>query len=57
MNLAFEKGQRVIKGSKGRGEAGEVTGVVSNVPPRTAREKGVEYLVHGGGRWKSRRES
>ena len=36
MNLALEKGERVTTGGKGRGEiggeAGEVTGVVANVP-------------------------
>ena len=36
MNLALEKWGRVIMGDKGRGEirgeAGEVTGVVANVP-------------------------
>ena len=36
MNLVLEKGERVTTGGKGRGEiggeAGEVTGVVANVP-------------------------
>ena len=36
MNLALEKGERVTTGGKGRGEiggeAGEVTGVVADVP-------------------------
>ena len=36
MNLAFEKGDRVAMGGKGRGEirgeAGEVTGVIANPP-------------------------
>ena len=36
MNLALEKGERLITGGKGRGkirgEPGEVTGVVANVP-------------------------
>ena len=34
MNLALEKGERVTMGGKGRDEAGEVTGVVSD-PPTT----------------------
>ena len=48
MNLVLEKGERVTTGGKGRGEiggeAGEVTGVVADVP----WEKGMECLVDGG---------
>ena len=43
MNLVLEKGERITTGGKGRGEiegeAGEVTGVVANVP---TMEKGME---------------
>ena len=44
MNLALEKGESVTTGGKLRGEAGEVTGVVADVP----WEKGMECLVDGG---------
>ena len=39
MNLALEKGERVTTEDKGRGEAGEVTGVVANVPTMNGLEK------------------
>ena len=32
MNLLLEKAERVTSGGKGRGEAGEVTGVVADAP-------------------------
>ena len=52
MNLALEKEERVIMGGKGRGEirgeAGEVTGVVANVPTTDSVEKSMEHLVYGG---------
>ena len=52
MNLVLEKGERVAMGGEGRGkirgEAGEVTGVVANVPTRIAWEKGMKHLVDGG---------
>ena len=48
MNLALEKGERVTTGGKGRGEIGEVTGVVANVLITDGLEKGMERLVDGG---------
>ena len=49
----LEKRERVTMGGKGRGEirgdAGEVSGVIANVPPMDGlRKKGMEYLVDGG---------
>ena len=44
MNLALEKGERVTMG----GKAGEVSGVVGNVPTQIAWERGVEHLMDGG---------
>jgi hypothetical protein len=32
MNLALKKGEKVTMGGKGRGEAGELTGVVADAP-------------------------
>ena len=50
MNLALEKEERVTMGGKGRaeirGEAGEVTGVVENVP--TTDGLGKRYGLFGG---------
>ena len=50
MNLALEKGERVTMGAKGRseirGEAGEVSGVVANVP--TTDGLGKRYRAFGG---------
>ena len=52
MNLALEKGERVIMIGKSRGEiggeAGEVTGVVANVLITDGLEKGMERLVGEG---------
>ena len=46
MNLALEKGERVTTGGKGRGEAGEVTGVVADVP--TVDSLGKRYGAYSG---------
>ena len=52
MNLSLEKGERITTGGKGRGEvggeAGEVTGMVANVPTMYGWENGIECLVDGG---------
>jgi hypothetical protein len=52
MNLVLEKGEEVVMGGKGRGkirgEAGEVTGVVSNVPTTNGlRERNGAFSVWG----------
>ena len=50
MDLALEKGERVTTGGKGRGEirceAGEITGVIANVP--TMDGLGKSYGPFGG---------
>ena len=46
MNLALEKGERVTTGGKGRGEAGEVTGVVADAP--TTNDLGKRYGTFSG---------
>ena len=46
MNLALEKGERVTPGGKGRGETGEVTGVVANV--HTMDSLGIRYGKFSG---------
>ena len=46
MNLALEKGKRVTMGGRGRGEAGEVTGVVVGEP--TMDGLGKTYGVFSG---------
>ena len=53
MNLALEKGERITMGGKGRGEirgeAGEVTGAVADVPTMDTLRK--RYRAFGGGGW------
>ena len=46
MNLALEKGERVTTGGKGRGEIGEVTGVVADTP--TTDKLGKRYGTFNG---------
>jgi hypothetical protein len=58
VSLELEKGERVTRGGKGkgeiRGEAGEVTGVVANVPIFDGLGKKVWNVQwKGDGSWKS----
>ena len=51
MNLALEKGERVTTGSKGKGEAGEVTEMDAVLLTMDSLgKKCMEHLVDG--RWK-----
>ena len=48
MNLALDKGKNVTTGGKGRGEAREVTGVVTNAPT-TDGLGNIEHILEEGG--------